>query len=267
VAKKKRIRPLGKQNAPANIPWEFPSSVPTSDFFEGKNPTNHGDLECIIDDFIYSMESKDFLSWEAVVCEERGIRLSKPQKEALDDLVGFADDDGEVLYINESPRPSLPWYEIFRIIATNVLLDGPFETHVAHFQVVLEGWFRLKRCVHEYAADLSLPQGMESVFELLPEETVHRLDLQSCFAELSGLGQDSELTLEKEDEVDRVDWFIQKLQQSRDAVAYFDLTIESLLTRVRLPERDLPIFVKLMTDQLGLSSPQDPLATGDQFKA
>jgi hypothetical protein len=259
----KRIHPPGKKNTPVHIPWEFPSHVPTSDFFEGRRPTDHGDLDYILDDFIDGMERKEFLAWEAVACEERGIHLSKPHKDVLANLYGGND---EILYIDESPRPSLPWYEIFRIIATNILLDGPFETHVAHYQVVCEGWLRLKQCVQEYAADLSLPQGMESVFELLPEEIVHRLDLQSCFDDLSGLGQDSELTLQNEDQVDRVEWFIQQLQQSREAVAYFDLTLESLLTRVRLPERDLPVFVKLMTDQLGLSSPQEPLATSDHFK-
>ena len=85
------------------------------------------------------------------------------------------------------------------------------------------------------------------------------MDLQWCFDELSGLGQESELTLENEDQVDRVEWFIQRLQQTREAVAYFDLTLESLLTRVRLPERDLPILVKLATKQLGLKSSQEPL--------
>ncbi len=205
------------------------------------------------------MENKEFLTWEAVVCEERGIRLSKPQKDALANLFGFDDDDDDILYINESPRPSQPWYEIFRIIATNLLVDGPFETYGVHCLVELEGWPRLKQCVHEYAADLSLPQGVESAFDLLPKETVYRLDLQWCFDELSGLGQESELTLENEDQVDRVEWFIQRLQQTREAVAYFDLTLESLLTRVRLPERDLPIFVKLTTKQLGLKSSQEPL--------
>jgi hypothetical protein len=255
---KKRSKPHRKTTTPRYISWEFPPDVPTSDFFEGQNPIDHGDLECILDDFISCMESKGFLAWEAVVCEERGIRLSKPQKDALADLFGF-DDDDEILYINESPRPSQPWYEIFRIIATNLMVDGPFETYGVHYTVVLEGWPRLKQCVHEYAADLSLPQGVESAFDLLPEETVHRLDLQCCFDELSGLGQDSELTLENEDQVERVEWFIQRLQQTREAVAYFDLTLESLLTRVRLPERDLPIFVTLTTKQLGLTSPKEPL--------
>ena len=39
------------------------------------------------------------------------------------------------------------------------------------------------------------------------------------------------------------------------------LTLESLLTRVVLPEKDQPIFVRMMQENLGLSSAQEPIAS------
>jgi len=38
---------------------------------------------------------------------------------------------------------------------------------------------------------------------------------------------------------------------------HFGLTLESLLTRVVLPERDRPIFVTMMQERLGLKSNQE----------
>ena len=43
-------------------------------------------------------------------------------------------------------------------------------------------------------------------------------------------------------------------------MAHFDLTLESLLTRVILPERDRPIFIRMMQEKLGLSSDREPIA-------
>lgn len=72
--------------------------------------------------------------------------------------------------------------------------------------------------------------------------------LQYCFNELSGLGQDAELTLEDPGQQDRVDGFIDRLRQCKESVAYFGLTLDSLLTRVVLPGKDQPIFLKMMQD-------------------
>ena len=43
-------------------------------------------------------------------------------------------------------------------------------------------------------------------------------------------------------------------------MAYFDLTLESLMTKLILPEKDEAIFVREMVDKLGLSSAQEPIA-------
>ena len=43
-------------------------------------------------------------------------------------------------------------------------------------------------------------------------------------------------------------------------MAHFALTLESMLTRVILPDKDLPIFMKMMQDKLGLGSAQEGIA-------
>ena len=78
---------------------------------------------------------------------------------------------------------------------------------------------------------------------------------------LSGLGQEAELTLRNPEEHERVDGFIGNLRECKDSVAYFDLTLESLLTRVILPEKDQPIFVNMMKEKLGLTSAKEPIAS------
>jgi hypothetical protein len=80
-----------------------------------------------------------------------------------------------------------------------------------------------------------------------------------CFDILGGLGQDNDLILKEEDSW-RVDEFILRLRECKESVAHFALTLDALLTRVILPERDRPLFVKLMQEKLGLSSAQEPIA-------
>jgi hypothetical protein len=84
--------------------------------------------------------------------------------------------------------------------------------------------------------------------------------LQVCFDDLYGLGQEEELTLANENQQDRIKWFIHALRQQKDTVRYFDLTLNSLLTRVILPPEEEALFVPMMMEQLALPSPQAPLA-------
>jgi len=94
----------------------------------------------------------------------------------------------------------------------------------------------------------------------VPAEMRHKLWLQFCFNDLGGLGQDKEMTLEDPEEHYRVDWCIENLRECKESVAFFGLTLESLLTRVILPEKDQPIFIKMMQEKLGLSSAQEQIA-------
>ena len=100
---------------------------------------------------------------------------------------------------------------------------------------------------------------MASPVELIPADLWHKCGSGSAHA-LSGLGQFEESTLQREEEQDRIDQFIDNLRACKDSVAYLDLTLDSLLTRVILPDGDKPIFVQMMREKLGLKSTTDRIA-------
>ncbi len=54
--------------------------------------------------------------------------------------------------------------------------------------------------------------------------------------------------------------FADHLRKHKESMVHFGLTLDSLLTRVILPERDRPIFIKLMREKLGLHSAHEPIA-------
>ena len=82
----------------------------------------------------------EVLRWEAVVCDELGLPLTARQEEALGDLLSFSDDsaDDRTLYIDEIPRPSEPWYEIVRKVASHLLVE-PYKTSDLHYEVTCDG--------------------------------------------------------------------------------------------------------------------------------
>ena len=222
----------------------FDPDIPVNDFFEYLNVDEPGDLEEVLDNFIYDLESNYFLLWETVVCEEQGIKLSKEEKQLLDALLNFSDDeDDQILYINEIPRPKEPWYEIARKIVPGLLVE-PFRTDAVMYSVMHEGWGRLIDALEEHGQDLSLPEGAASFLDIFPRDLQHRLWLQTCFDTLSGLGQDEDLTLEDEEEYYRIEEFISLLRAHKKTVQYFDLTLETLLTRVIMPPKDEKIFIR-----------------------
>jgi hypothetical protein len=216
-------------------------------------------LQEAVENFIYRLEKDRFLTWEAVVCHEQGIPLTAPQKAALDGLINFGDpEDDQILYINEIARPSEPWHVILNKLVPHLLIE-PFRTFDVHNEVMTDGWPRIMKALQEHGQDLSLPPGVTSLQEVVPAELRHKLWLQYCFDSLDGLGQDDDLVLDEEDPW-RVDDLIPRLREHRESVAHFGLTLESLLGRVILPERDRAPFLKLMQDRLGLRSTQEPIA-------
>ena len=162
------------------------------------------------------------------------------------------------LYIDEIPRTTEPWYEILRKIAPRLLVE-PFRTFDEHTETQGYGWRYLVDCLAKHGGGLSLPQGVTSPVELVPADLRHKLTFQDCYAALAGLGQFEESTLQREEEQDRIDEFIESLRACKDSVEYLDLTLDSLLTRVILPDRDKPIFVQMMQEKLGLKSTLRPL--------
>jgi len=248
----KKKKPSGK--TPAPIRWEFDPDIPTHDFLEE---------ECLDDTvryFVDWLEDGRFLTWEAVVSEEQGLPLTAKQKKALGSLLDFNDeeDDG-ILYIDEIPRPSEPWHVILNKIVPQLLVE-PYRTIDPHGEAESEGWNQIVAALREHGQGLSMPPGAKSPEEVVPAELRHKLWLQFCFNTLSGFGQSDELTLENPEEICQVDYFIENLRECKDIVAYFGLTLESLQTRLILPEKDQSIFVREMQSKLGLSSTQELIA-------
>jgi hypothetical protein len=68
------------------------------------------------------------------------------------------------------------------------------------------------------------------------------------------------LTLEDPEEHYRIECLIDHLRECKDTAAFFGLTLDSLLTRVILPEKDRPLFLELMREKLGLGSDQEQIA-------
>ena len=247
---------------PAPMRWEFDPDIPTDDFFDGRNLDELWDLQEAVDNFVSMMNGDTFLTWEAVVCDEQGLSLTAKQKKALGGLVDFNDEeeDDRILYIDEIARPSEPWYVILNKIAPHLLIE-PYRTFDSHEDVKCEGWNQIVTALWEHGQGLSLPPGAKSPEEVVPAELRHKLWLQWCFNDLGGIGQEEELTLENPEEHERVDGFTENLRECKDSVAYFGLTLESLLTKVVLPDKDKPVFLKLMQERLGLTSAKEPIAT------
>src|SRR4051812_15927402 len=139
------------------------------------------------------------------------------------------------------------------------LLTEPFITADVQEEVKSDGWGRIMSALQEHGGGLSLPVGTNSATEVVPADLRHKLWLQYCFNDLAGLGQDEDMTLEDAEEHYRMEDFIDHLRGCKESVAHFGLTLDSLLTRVMLPERDRPIFVKMMQEKLGLRTSQEQI--------
>jgi hypothetical protein len=265
MAKKKKKHP--RPERPLPLKWEFPEDIPTYDFIKDYRLDDPSGVEEAVEDFIYKMKKDDFLAWEAVMAEEQGLPLTEKQEVALGELLDFSDGgDNRVLYIDEIPRPIEPWHVILNKIVPHILVE-PFRTADAHYGVHSEGWRNLVDCLAEHADCLSLPQGVSSPLEVVPIGLRHTLWLQDCFDVLSGLGQYEDLTLENEEQQDRIDDFIAVMREHGDSVQFFNLTLDSLLEQVILPERDRPIFVKMMQEKLGIKTTTEQIADylGEQW--
>ena len=256
--KKQKKSPASRTKAP--IRWEFDPDIPTLDFFEEGPLDETWNLQEAVDRFVRWLEEDRFLIWEAVVCEEQGITLTPKQKKLLGSLLDFNDEgDDQILYIDEMPRPSEPWHVILNRIVPYLLIE-PFQTFDCQDEVKCEGWNQIMNALQEHGQGLSLPLGVEEVTEVVPAELRHKLWLQFCFGDLSGLGQEENLPLDDPEQHYRIEWFIDHLRQLKESVAYFGLTLDSLLTKVVLPERDQPIFVRMMQENLGLSSAHERIS-------
>lgn len=235
--------------------------IPVNDYLEEYDLSSTFDIAVSLDNLIFDIEQDYFLIWEAVVREEQGLPLSEKQEDALDSLLNFGDDDDmPILYIDDNPRPSEPWYEIVRKIAPKLLLE-PFKTFDIHDEVYHEGWPKLANCLENDAEALSLPEGVSFPIEVVPTDIRHKLSLQYCFDELSGLGQEDELTLENEDQKSwRIENFINSLKKFKESVEYFNLSLDEMLKLVILPPKDEKILIHSLLHELGMKSSSDKLS-------
>ena len=234
--------------------------VPVYNFTDGYDLNSIFDIGECLDNLICSIEKGYFLTWEAVVRDEQNLPLSEKQEDALEYLLNFSDDESQILYIDEIPRPAEPWYETVRKIVPKLLLE-PFKTFEIYDEIYHEGWANIADCIEKYAYDLSLPEGLSSPIEVVQPDIRHKLWLQYCFDILSGLGQEDELTLENEEQRSwRIEGFIDSLREFRESVGFFNLTLNDLLKLVILPPKDEKILTDSLLHELGMKSSSDKLA-------
>ncbi len=237
----------------------FKANIPTNDFFEIGTAPDYK-IEIILNDFIYSMKSNYFLRWEAVVCHEQNLKLTKYQKEQLDQLINFGDaDNDEILYIDEIPRPNKNWHLIASEIA-KCLVKNRIATYEIHSSLFSKGWNRLKESITKYGIHLSKPDGIENLIDIIPEEIRHYLEIQESIDWLVGLGQEKELTLTNSEQSYRIDQLISDLKRKTDSVEYLNLSIEKIVTEfVELLDKDRIKFEEEMVKRLGLESLKENL--------
>jgi hypothetical protein len=151
VSKKEKHQPANS----TQICWKFGPHIPTEDFFEGRSLDNMHNLHEAVESFIFWMEQDRFLLWEAVVCREQHIPLTRKQKNVLRELLDFSyEDDEQIHYIDDVPRFSEPWHAILNEIAPRLLVE-PYRTFDIHNDVVCDGWTRIVTALHEHGEGLS----------------------------------------------------------------------------------------------------------------
>jgi hypothetical protein len=236
------------------LEWSFDPWTPTCDFFEDQDLDDAEDLQDAVGNFISWMKRGGFLAWEAVVAHEHGLPLTRRQQAALDDLIDLNHSRSErVLYINGLPRTAEPWYAVLNKIVPRLLVE-PFTSLDPPPREHCEGWRLLVECLNEHADGLSLPMGVTSAVEVVPVQLRHKLWLQDCFEFLCGLAREKQLTLQSEAQHYRIEDLVESLREHRDTVRYFDLTLDSLLARLMMPQTDRPIFMQAVQEKLRMKS-------------
>lgn len=255
MARKRRRRTKKKKPSSA-INWQFKPDVPVYDIFKYDREEKGFAYEMAFDDFIYTLKAGEYLLWEAVISKEQNLPLNEEHKKALGELLYFGDKDPEdrILYIDEMPRPKEPWYEVATKIFAGVLVE-PFNTKEGMSSVIYEGWEMLVDILKEQGQHLSLPKGVKNPLKFLPVDIDHLLHLHLCFDALFGLGQEEELTLANPEQCEyRMKWFLDCIKEHKDTLQFFNLSLNSLLSRIIMPAKDEEIFIRLMTKELGLPS-------------
>ncbi|MFC1705788.1 hypothetical protein ACFL59_03085 [Planctomycetota bacterium] len=230
------------------------TDAPTEDFIEPGALTHHCNLEEVLENLLFALKGRDFLRWEAVIADENDLPMTEAQEDALDELIGFGDDDDRILWINDSARPSEPWYKTVCRVAAALLVEPPFNTSEGRSSVTTEGWAQLVACLEEHAGDLCRPPGVQSAVDVIPTDLQHRLWLQSSFFELEGVGQPGSPPLSSPEQHWRLPAFIEALKEHRDGLEHLRLTLDGLFEWVVMPPEDERYATEWLVRELGLES-------------
>jgi hypothetical protein len=234
---------------------DFPGGeeeTPEEDVLDGLDLSSWADRHEAVGILASMLERREFLRWEAVVREERGLPLSDAQATALGELMDFTDDhDSPILYIDDCARPTEPWYESVRRVAAVLVLDR-YETAATHYDEETTLGARLLDVVEQHAKDLSLPKGCNTPVEVVPGEVRHRLRVQCAFDALGGIGQDGRgpvATLADPEERHRIDWFAKALRDNAGSLDALGWTLDDLLGLVVMPKGEQDLLVEGLKDR------------------
>ena len=269
--RQKAFQPTKKEASEPPLP-KVPEKrdIPVDDFLASYNLDAEWGLGECLDHLMSSIKRKYFHRWEAVVLQEQGLPLTEDQQDLLDELITFYDEDDyededeekeaePILYIDEMPRPSEPWYETLNKVLPRLVLT-PFKTYESHYEIYHDGWIEIVECLEEHAQGLSLPEGITTPVDAISPNIRHRLWLQHAVNSLSGLGQKEDMTLANEEEESwRIEELIETLKECKKSIEYFDLTLEGLFDFVELLPQDEKILVEYMRQELGLKSVKEKL--------
>jgi len=258
--KSKQQNPGGSRppRKPARPNWSFEPDVPVYEFFADHDLTQSDGLAEAVAQFRDWLEHDDFVTWEAVVCQEQRLPLTRLQQELLEELDCYGEPDTPLLFINDFPRPSQPWDVLLHELAQRLCLPVPFDPGHPHEDLMFFAWAELEDALAECGEDLSLPPGAQSVVDVVPVALRQQLRLQRCFEDLPIPA-----------ELNRnhvgppafwIDEFLDDLRDEAAAVAYFNLSLDTLLARIVLSDADRKRLIDRAQKVLRLASPQDPLA-------
>jgi hypothetical protein len=234
--------------------------VETCDYFEGRDLTDPHDLAELVERFVGDVEEGAFAQWEAAERDDQGLPRTPTQQAWLEAEVPSDDESDEhTIFVDDLPRPDRPWHELLLELARHLVVK-PLSTTDTVTGVTTRGWPCIVACLAESGQGLSLPEGVLAPVEVVPAELRHDLWLQSCLDALIGLGQDEALTLEDPGQHARIDDLIENLRVCHESIRFLGVTLAGLMLRVDLPPRDRPIFARLLTEALGLTSDLQPLA-------
>ena len=215
-----------------DIDWDAATqgSVPTDEMVSYwlKDPEKR--LGETLSNFIYSLEAGHYYLWEAVIREEQSLELTESQEEALEELIGF-DDDDRIEYIDGLGRPEQPWYTTARRLAESLVRDLPVSRDQPPSDVETEGWPKLKKAIVSHAGQLDMPDGVVDPLEAIADGVRESLALQSAAAPLAWVDEN--------DLAEDLQWRAQEVAEAlrgdRTLLAARGTTISDLLERVVVP--------------------------------